>query len=250
MLTEQSSLNPVTAYAESKMRAEKEISMLAGRDFSTTFLRNATAYGVSPRLRFDLVLNNLVAWAHTTGEIRMKSDGMPWRPIVHIEDISRAFCTVLQAPRQRIHNEVFNVARIGENYRIRELAEIVGEVMPEARITFAEGASPDARCYKVNCNKIVQSLPQFKPVWTARMGAQQLLDAYRTYGITLDEFEGPKYKRIAHIQQLLSEGLLDETLRFRQIKPTPTARGAAKAKSSSSEQASEQTERSNHDQLT
>jgi len=218
MADEQSPLCPVTAYAESKVRAEAEISGLAADGFSPTFLRNSTAYGVSPRLRFDLVLNNLTAWAYATGQVRLKSDGSPWRPIVHVEDIGRAFLAVLAAPRELVHKEVFNVARIGENYRIRELAEIVAGTVANSSVTFAEGASPDARCYRVDCSKIARTLRGFLPRWTARMGAAELLTAYERYGVTVEEFEGPRYRRIDHIRKLMADGVLDGSLRFRTLR--------------------------------
>jgi nucleoside-diphosphate-sugar epimerase len=214
LVNERSPICPLTPYAESKVKAENDISSLADERFSPTFLRNATAYGVSPRLRFDLVLNNLTAWAYATGQVLLKSDGSPWRPIVHVEDICRAFLSVLEAPRKLVHNEAFNVCRIGENYRIRQLAQIVGETVPGARVTFAEGASADARCYRVDCRKLIRTIGAFRPRWTARMGAAQLYRAYEEYGVTVEEFEGPRYKRIAHIRKLLEDGVLDRTLRF------------------------------------
>lgn len=213
-LNEASAFNPVTPYGISKVRAEQDITRLADDNFSPTFLRSATAYGVSPRLRFDLVLNNLVAWAFTTGQIYIKSDGTPWRPIVHIEDISRAFIAVLQAPREIVHNQAFNVGRNEDNYRIRELAEIVGTVVPNCKIEYAKDASPDKRCYRVDCSKIQRVLPEFKPRWNARLGAEQLYAAYQKIGLALEDFEGPKYKRIAHIQSLLETGELDASLRW------------------------------------
>ncbi len=218
-LDESSPLKPLTPYAESKARAEKDISALADRDFSPTFLRNATAYGASPRLRFDLVLNNLMAWAYATGQVLLKSDGASWRPIVHVEDICRAFLAVLQSPRELVHNEVFNVVRIGENYRIRELAQIVAESVPGSQISFAEGAGPDQRCYRVDGKKIIRTTKTFRPQWIARMGAAQLYTAYRSHGVTTEEFEGPRYKRVAHIKKLLAEGVLDGTLRFPAQRP-------------------------------
>ncbi|NER90145.1 MULTISPECIES: SDR family oxidoreductase [unclassified Moorena] len=214
-LTEESSFNPVTPYGISKVRVEQDVTQLADNNFSPIFLRNATAYGVSRRLRFDLVLNNLVAWAFTTGQVYIKSDGTPWRPIVHIEDISQAFIAVLEAPREVVHNQAFNVGRNEDNYRIRELAEIVKETVPGCEIEYAKDAGPDKRCYRVDCSKIIRTLPEFKPQWNAPRGAQELYQAYQTVGLTLEEFEGPRYQRIAHIKQLLSTGRLDQTLRWR-----------------------------------
>jgi nucleoside-diphosphate-sugar epimerase len=213
-LTEESSFNPVTPYGVSKVKSEQDISQLADDNFSPTFLRNATAYGVSPRLRFDLVLNNLVAWAFTKGLVYIKSDGTPWRPIVHIEDISRAFIAVLEAPRELIHNEAFNVGRNEDNYRIRDLADIVKDTVPNCQIEYAADAGPDKRCYRVDCGKIAKVLPNFQPQWDARKGAAELYEIYQKVGLTLDEFEGSKYQRIAHIKYLLGNELLDDELRW------------------------------------
>lgn len=215
LLDEQAEFNPVTAYGRSKVLVEQDIAKLADSDFSPTFLRNATAYGVSPRLRFDLVLNNLVAWALTTGRIFMKSDGSPWRPIVHIEDISRAFVAVLNAPRDVVHGQAFNVGQTEENYQIRDLAEIVKETVPGCRVDYAEDGGPDTRCYRVDFSKINRMLPEFKPQWNARKGAKELYDALRLVGLRLEDFEGPRYKRIAVLQGLLSSGRLGPDLRWR-----------------------------------
>jgi nucleoside-diphosphate-sugar epimerase len=215
MVTEKSKPRPVTPYGVSKLRAEKDISRLADSNFSPTFLRSATAYGVSPMLRFDLVLNNLVAWACTTGIVLLKSDGMAWRPIVHIEDISRAFMTALSAPRDLVHKQIFNVGITDENYRTSQLAEIVKETVPESHIEYAKDAEPDKRSYKVDFSKLALELPEFKPKWNAHRGAKQLYDSYKKVGITLEEFEGPRYRRISHIEESVSTGRLDKTLRRR-----------------------------------
>ncbi len=214
MLTEEAEFNPVTPYGESKILVERDVSELSDGDFSPIFLRNATAYGISPRHRFDIVLNNLVAWAFTTGLVHLKSDGSPWRPIIHIEDISRAFIAALDAPKDLVHNQAFNVGINEENYRIRDLAEIVKETVPGCRVEYAKDAEPDKRTYRVDFSKIKRILPGFTPQWTARRGAEELYVAYQKYGIKLEEFEGPKYNRLDHIQQLLSTGDLDSTLRW------------------------------------
>jgi nucleoside-diphosphate-sugar epimerase len=216
MLTEESPFNPVTPYGHSKVLSEQEISLLATDDFSPTFLRNATAYGVSPRHRFDLVLNNLVAWAVATGRVFIKSDGTPWRPIVHIEDISAAFLAVLAAPQAVVHNEAFNVGINSENYRIRELATIVQQLVPDCVVEYAADASPDKRNYRVDFTKIAQKLPQFQANWTAKKGVEQLYTTYRDKDLRVEEFEGVKYRRVDHIKLLMNQGLLDASLRWRQ----------------------------------
>jgi nucleoside-diphosphate-sugar epimerase len=215
LVTEEATLHPVTPYGESKARVEKELARLADNDFSPTFLRNATAYGVSPSFRADLVVNNLVGYAFTTGEILIQSDGSPWRPLVHVEDIGRAFLAVLHAPRPLVHNLPFNVGRSEENYRIRVIAEMVLQVVPKSVITYAKGGGPDPRSYRVDCDRIARTLPEFQPQWTVQRGLEQLLDAYRRYGLTAAEFLGNKYLRIKQIKQLQSEGRLDGSLRWR-----------------------------------
>jgi len=214
LVGEEAAFCPVTPYGISKVRTEQDVANLADASFSPTFLRNATAYGVSARLRFDLVLNNLVAWAYTTGKVHIKSDGTPWRPIVHIEDISRAFIAALHAPRRLVHNQAFNVGITEENYRVRELAEIVKETVPGCQIEYAKDAGPDKRCYRVDFGKLARTLPEFKPQWNARRGAKQLYQACQKFGLRLEDFEGPRYRRIDHIKMLLKTGRLDKTLRW------------------------------------
>jgi nucleoside-diphosphate-sugar epimerase len=215
LVDETGALRPITPYAISKVRVEQDVARLADDRFSPTFLRNATAYGVSPRLRFDLVLNNLVAWAFAKGRVHIKSDGTPWRPIVHIEDIAHAFLAVLTAPREAIHNQALNVGQTEENYRIRDLAEIVREVVPGSHIDYAADGGPDPRCYRVDFGKIHRLLPEFKPRWNARRGAQELYAAYRSAGLVLEDCEGPRFKRIDHLKELLATGRVDATLRWK-----------------------------------
>ncbi len=212
---ESAPLHPVTAYAISKVMVERDVSALADDHFSPVFMRNGTAYGVSPRIRFDLVLNNLTAWAYTTGRVLLKSDGTPWRPVVHIEDISLAALGALEVPREAIHDQAFNVGTNSENYQVRQLAEIVRETVPNCEISFAEGAEPDKRNYRVDFTKYARTFPHHVLRWDAGRGARQIYHSYRTVGLQKDEYEGPKYKRIAQIKHLLSTGQLDETLRWR-----------------------------------
>jgi nucleoside-diphosphate-sugar epimerase len=213
LLDETAAFNPITAYGRSKVLVEQDVSVLADDRFSPTFFRNATAYGASPRLRADVVVNNLVGVAYLTGQVLIESDGTPWRPLVHVEDISQAFRAALEAPREAVHNQAFNIGSSSENYQIRELADMVTDVVPGCGVRYREGGGPDPRCYRVNCDKVMRALPGFRTQWTVRRGIEQLYDAFRTNGLTADAFAS--YFRLPRVQAHLEAGRLDRDLRWR-----------------------------------
>ncbi|WP_412068168.1 NAD-dependent epimerase/dehydratase family protein [Rubrivirga sp. IMCC43871] len=220
-VTEEAPFNPVTPYGRAKVDAEAGLGPLASDAFSPVYLRNATVYGASPRLRFDLVVNNLTAWAVATGAIRMLSDGTPWRPLVHVEDVAHAALAAVEAPREAVHDQAFNVGREGENYQIRDVATLVGEAVPGCHVTFADGASPDARSYRVSFAKIAERLPGWRPRWTVPDGIRQVRDALAGLDLAPAVFEGPGYSRVAHLQRLLETGALGPDLRWAAVDGGP-----------------------------
>jgi nucleoside-diphosphate-sugar epimerase len=214
LLDESAPLRPLTAYAESKVRAEEGLANLADGDFVAVSMRNATVYGVSPRLRLDIVLNNLAAWAHTTGRIRLLSDGRSWRPLVHVRDLSRVAVAMLEAPDDLVRGEAFNVGSDDQNYLVRDLAEVVAQVTG-CEIEFASDASPDPRSYRVDFSKLARAFPAFRCEWDSRRGAEELVRAYRTVPLTPELFEGRRYVRLRQLRHLLDNEELDGGLRWR-----------------------------------
>jgi nucleoside-diphosphate-sugar epimerase len=214
VLTESASFSPVTPYAKSKVMVERDLTALGDKNFCPVFMRNATVYGVSPRLRGDLVVNNLAGWALTTGRVFMKSDGTPWRPLLHVEDMSRAFLAALEAPRDAVYNEAFNVGRQGENYRIKQIAEIVQAQVPGSLVEFSADAGPDPRCYRVDFSKIEKTFPKLGLSWNVEKGVAELLAAYKKLKLTKEDLEGNKYLRIKTIAQHIEAGRLGEDLRW------------------------------------
>lgn len=211
MLTETAPFNPVTSYARSKVDTEKDVSKLATDSFAPVFLRNGTAYGVAPNLRMDLVLNNLVGWAFTTGQVKIMSDGTPWRPIIHVEDITNAFIAALEAPLDSVNNQAFNVGANSENYQIKDMAEAVKRIVPDCEITYSMEHGSDSRTYKVDFSKIKKTLPKFKPTWDLEKGAREIYSAFKEYGLTVEEMN-TKYNRLYNINQLISSARIDKNL--------------------------------------
>ena len=208
---ESSPVNPQTTYAKCKTLVERDLKPMADRDFSVVFLRNATAYGASPRMRFDIVLNDLCALAWTRSKIAMTSDGSPWRPIVHVEDICEAISCALEAPAEAVNGEIFNVGATGENYRVREIAEIVASVFPGCEVTVGP-ASGDNRSYRVSFEKIATRLPEFKARWTAKMGAEELRRLFERVEMSADTYQFRAFTRLKQIKYLLRTRQVDENL--------------------------------------
>jgi nucleoside-diphosphate-sugar epimerase len=213
-LDETAGFQPVTPYGESKILSEQGLLELADDDFSPTFLRNSTAYGFSPRLRGDLVVNDLAAHALLTGQVRLRSDGKAWRPLVHVEDICAAFLALLEVDRERVHAKAYNVGKTSENYLIRDVANLVAEIVAGSEVTFAEGAGTDLRNYRVTCDLIAAEVPEFQPRWTVRTGVEQLIEAYQRHGLTIEQFSGETHQRIKRVMSLTEQGKLDNNLRW------------------------------------
>jgi nucleoside-diphosphate-sugar epimerase len=214
LLDEDAAFNPVTPYSVSKVRSEEDLTAMADEGFSPTFLRASTVYGLSPQIRFDLVINNLAAWAFATGKVQLKSDGLAWRPVVHVEDIANAYIAVLDASVSSIHCEAFNVGSTAQNYTVIELAEMVRNGIEGATLAAANKANHDKRCYRVNCDKIHRLLPNYRVMWSVQQGIEQLYQAFLEKPVSVEDFEGPRYSRIAHIKGLMDKNQLDENLRW------------------------------------
>lgn len=212
-LDETAAFNPVSAYAISKVRSEERLSALANDTFSPVFMRNATAYGVSPRTRFDLVVNNLSGWAHTAGIIKVMSDGTPWRPLVHIEDISRAALAAATAPLETIHNQAFNVGRNDANYQVRDIAEAVKSAFPAAKLEITGETGGDPRSYKVDFTKALITLPGFAPQWTLEKGVEEIARFLKDNGLADGGFDDRLFIRLKQLKYGLDSGALDASLR-------------------------------------
>ncbi len=210
---EDTPMNPVTPYAVSKAQSETDLAAMADDNFSPIYLRNATAFGVSPRIRFDLVVNNLTAWATTTGKVRLKSDGTVWRPLVHIEDISTAFIALMEAPRDLVHDEAFNVVGDDQNYLVRDIAEMVQEIVPNCEVSFADTAAKDFRNYRVSNEKIRTTITAYEPKWTAQAGIAEVYAALTNLNLSPEDFEGPRFNRASHLTAAMDAGSVDRSFR-------------------------------------
>ena len=226
LVDESAPRNPITPYGRAKVEVEDALAAIADDDFSPTFLRNATAYGASPALRLDVVVNNLVASGFTSGEVELHSDGTSWRPLVHAEDIARAFRAVLEAPRELVHARAFNVGRPGENHQVRDLAEMVAEALPETRVTMRDDAASDPRSYRVDFSRLMDSLPGYRPVWTVEKGIRELADAFRRQRLSADEVSRGRYVRLREVRRLLDARRLSPDLRWLEEKKDSRERTA------------------------
>ena len=226
-LDEQAPFNPQTEYGRSKVAAETTICNLADGAFEPCNLRAGTVYGVAPRIRFDLVVNNLVAYAVATGKVMLKSDGQAWRPLVHVSDVARAYAAVLEAPADAVAGESFNVGCSSENYRIIEVARKIESLLPDCTLNYIDAPVSDTRNYRVNCDKIAQQVPGYQPEWTLEDGITELRDTLSASPVAVEEFEGRQFNRLTHLQHLISAGSLDSTLRFA---PAVTTKARSRAR--------------------
>ncbi len=204
-IPESGKLAPLSAYAETKVKSEETLGQMADANFTPVFLRNATAYGSSPRLRLDLVLNNLIGSAYSTGVIKIMTDGTPWRPLIHCRDIARAFVYFLNAPRDAIHNQAFNVGSVSETYQVRQVAEAVKHLMPDCNLSFADGATADPRDYKVDFAKLNKAFPDFKLSYDLAAGARELHDHFYRYKLPNDCLTGDRFIRLKTLKRKLTE---------------------------------------------
>ncbi len=216
-IKEHGQLTPITAYAKSKVEAEQDISGLADSTFHPIFMRNATVYGLSGSMRLDLVVNNLSAWGFLNNKVAVNSDGTPWRPLIHVEDVCRAFIAAIKAPPEIINNQAFNVGLNAENYQVKEIARQVKEIIPGCQVKILNKTGPDERTYRVDFSKIRKALPEFKPIWSLKRGVEELYQGYENFGLTQKDFKSPKFFRMRWMNELIRSEKLDNKLKWKPV---------------------------------